>query len=72
MVQLSLCDPLYWSHDINYYFPNVHCMSFPGGSLIKNPPANTGDTALIPGSERSSGKGNSNSLQYSFLENPMD
>ena len=47
-------------------------MSFPGGSLMKNPPANIGDTALIPGSERSSGKGNSNSLQYSFLENPMD
>jgi len=27
---------------------------------------------LIPGSGRSSGEGNGNPLQYSFLENPMD
>ena len=27
---------------------------------------------LIPGSERSPGEGNSNPLQYSCLENPMD
>ena len=26
---------------------------FPGGSVIKNPPANIGDTGLIPGLERS-------------------
>ena len=32
---------------------------------------NAGDTALIPGSERPLGEGNSNPLQYSFLENPM-
>ena len=31
-----------------------------------------GDVGLIPGSGRSSGKGNSNLLQYSYLENPMD
>ena len=36
---------------------------FPGGTVIKNPPANAGDTGhmgLIPGSGRSSGGLNSN------------
>ena len=32
----------------------------------------TGDTGLIPGSERSPGEGNVNPLQYSCLENPTD
>ena len=31
-----------------------------------------GDLGSIPGSGRSSGEGNGNPLQYSFLENPMD
>ena len=39
-------------------------MGFPGGSVVKNPPANAGDrdTSLIPGSGRSPGEGNSNTL----------
>ena len=48
---------------------------FPGGSVVKNPPANTGDTrdaGSIPGWGRSSGRGNGNPLQYSCLENFMD
>ena len=32
----------------------------------------TGDVSLIPGSERSPGEGNGNTLQYSCLENFMD
>ena len=47
-------------------------MGFPGGSVIKNPPANAGDAGLIPGLRRSLGEGNSNPLQYSCLGNPMD
>ena len=47
-------------------------MGFPGGSVVKNLPANAGDTGLIPGSGRSPGEGNGNPLQYSCLENPMD
>ena len=47
-------------------------MGFPGGSVVKNPPANGGDTGSIPGLERSPGKRNGNQLQYSWLENPMD
>ena len=47
-------------------------MGFPGGSVVKNLPANAGDTGLIPGSGRPSEGGNGNSLQYSWLENSMD
>ena len=47
-------------------------MGFPGGSVVKNPPANVGDTGSVPGSGRSPGGGHSNPLQYSCLENPMD
>ena len=36
---------------------------FPGGSVVKNLPANAGDTALIPESGRSHGEGNGNPLQ---------
>ena len=44
-------------------------MGFPAGSMIKNLPANAGDMALIPGSERSPGIENGNPLQYSCLGN---
>ena len=50
-------------------------MGFPGGSVIKNPPAkagDAGDTGSIPGSERCPGKGNGNPLQYSCLGNLMN
>ena len=48
---------------------------FPGGSVVKNLPANAGDTGdmgSIPGLGGSPGEGNGNPLQYSCLENPMD
>ena len=50
-------------------------MGFPGGTVVKNLPANIGDTGdigSIPESGRSPGEGNGNSLQYSCLGNPMD
>ena len=43
---------------------------FPGGSAVKNPPANAGDMGLIPGLGRSHGEGNGNPLQYSCLRIP--
>ena len=46
--------------------------SFPGGSVIKNPPTNAGDTSSIPGLGRFPGEGNDYPLQYSGLENFMD
>ena len=39
--------------------------------MVKNPPANAGDTGSTAGSGRSLGEGNGNPLQYSCLENPM-
>ena len=46
---------------------------FPGDSVVKNLPANAGDTGdlgLIPGSGRSTGGGNENSIQYTYQQNP--
>ena len=48
---------------INYLYYKL-LIDFPGGSVVKNLPANIGDTGLIPG------EGNGNPLQY--LGNPMD
>ena len=47
-------------------------MGFPGSSVVKNLSANAGDAGSVPGSERSSGEGNGNPLQYSCLGNSMD
>ena len=50
-------------------------MGFPGGTVVKNLPANTGDTrdmGSIPGLAKDLGEGNGNLLQYSCLENSMD
>ena len=47
-------------------------LSFPGGSMVKNMPANAGDTrdvGWIPALGRSPGEGNGNPSQYSCLEN---
>ena len=46
--------------------------SFPGGSVVKNLPANAGDPSSVPGWRISPGEGNCNPLQYSCLRNPMD
>ena len=48
---------------------------FPGGSVVKNLPANAGDSGdprSIPGWGRSPGGGHGSPLQSSCLENPMD
>ena len=57
------------------YITNIqNNLSNPGGSVVKNPPANVGDTrdlGSVSGSVRSPGVGNGNLLQYSHLENFM-
>ena len=48
---------------------------FPGGSVVKNLSANTGDAgdmSSTPRSGRSPGEANGNPLQYSCLENLLD
>ena len=50
-------------------------LGFSGGSVVKDPPASTGDIRTlcsIPRSGRSPGGGHGNPLQYFCLENPMD
>ena len=39
--------------------------------MVKNQPANAGDTGSIPGSGRYPGEGNGSPLQYSCLKNLM-
>ena len=47
-------------------------MDFPGGSVVKNTPANAGDAGLNPGSGRSPEEENVNPLQHSWLGSAMD
>ena len=61
-----------WTQD-RWVFIWNHCwLGFPGGSVVKNPPASAGDVGSIPGSGRSPGEGSGNLLQNSCLGNPMD
>ena len=69
-----------WKHKSFYYkLHNDRCcfllqnsVGFPGGSVVKNLPANAGDKGSIPELGRFPGEGNGNPLQYSCLGNPMD
>ena len=45
---------------------------FPGGSVVKNPPVNAGDTSLMPWLGRSPGEENGKPLQFTCLGNTMD
>ena len=45
---------------------------FPGGTVVKNPPASAGDAGSIPEPGKSSGGGHGNPLHYACLENSMD
>ena len=56
---------------ISPFYPPL--WGFPGGSVVKNLPANAGDVVQsMLGSGRFPGRGDGNPLQYSSLENPMD
>ena len=71
--QVRPCPPLPLASNTSYLPDfsvfNLH-VGFPGGSVVKNPPAR--DVGSIPGSGRSPGEWNGNPLQYSCLENSMD
>ena len=58
----------------DFIFCTISSWGFPGGTVVTNLSANTGDArdvSLIPGSGRSPGEGNGNPLQYSCLENSI-
>ena len=52
--------------------PTSIFLTFPGGSVSKESPCNTGDLGFLPWLGRSPRGGQGNPLQYSCLENPMD
>ena len=64
------------NHSHHFYYSaarQYYLVGFPGGVVVKNPPANVGDTrgsCPIPRSGRSPRVGNGNPLQYSCLEDP--
>ena len=69
MKQLSL-----WPSLVLQIVLSTHCWGFPGGTVVKNPPANAGgarNVGLIPGLGRSSAEENGNPLQCSCLENSV-
>ena len=59
-------------HKINIQKSTAFLWASQVNSVLKNPPANAGDTGLIPGWGRSPQERNGNPLQYSCLGNPMD
>ena len=68
---------LHWQADIAWVvkITPIYTRGLPRWHSSKNLPANAGnakDVGLIPGSGRSPKEGNSNPLQYSCLDDPMD
>ena len=60
---------------LNTNYNSVYHRASQVALVVKNLPATPGDiryAGLLPGSGRSPGEGNGNSLQYACLENPMD
>ena len=58
--------------EVTYQASKQH-VGFPSGSVVKNLPANAGDTGdMTLGSGRSPGGRNGSPLQYSFQKNPTD
>ena len=57
---------------IRYILIVSNYRGFPGGSVVRNPPAKTGDVDSIPDLERSLGEENDNPLQYSCWKIAMD
>ena len=66
----SLTECCIMRHDVKLVTRCIHHKGFPGGSVVKNPPANAEDAGFIPGLGRSPGEENGNPRQYSCLEIP--
>ena len=65
-------DRAIWEYCFDHLAPEIYVghlgrgRGLPGGSVVKNLPANAGDNkSSIPGSGRFPGEGNGNPLQYS-------
>ena len=42
-----------YSYKCTYLYTYIYLLGFPGGSMVKNPPANSGDAGSISGLRRS-------------------
>ena len=62
----------FWRVHKSWLYFILLCVSEPGDSVVKNPPADTGNMGSVPGSGRSPEEGNGNPLQCPCLENSMD
>ena len=69
MLQSMGCNVLDTTERLN---KNKKASGFPGGSVVKKPPANAGDAGPVPGSGGSSGGGNGNPLESSCPGNFID
>ena len=63
---ISWIGKILWRRD---GLPTPVFLGFPGGSVVKNLPGNTGDMGSIPGSGKSPGGGHGSPLQHSCLQN---
>ena len=73
MCFLTICMSSWRKVNLFKFLLGYSCIGgFPGGSVLKNSPANEGDLDSTPGSGKSPGGGNDYPLQYSCLGNPMD
>ena len=61
----------HWGQKICLFCLTLSTWGLPGGSVVKNLPANAGDVGLIPDLGRSPRAGNDNPLQCFCLENAM-
>ena len=61
-----------YSFNICRIYGDINSLISDVGNLVKNPPANAGDTDLIPGFGKSPGVGNGNPLHYSCLDSSTD
>ena len=50
----------------------IRTLAFPGGSVVKNPPAKQETGVLSLGQDNPPGEGNGNPLQHCCRKNPMD
>ena len=64
--------PSMGSHRVGHDCSDLAAAAAAAGSVVKNPPTNAGDVALIPAWGRSPGEGHGNPLQYSCLGESMD
>ena len=55
-----------------FFFPGLMSLGFPGGSVVKNIPANAGDVGFDLWVGKIPGEGNGIPLQHSCLDNPMN